>query len=101
MSTLSARTLIVGEIEGEVNRKSINGKALAEFHVAGLGLRIVAWESIAAQVPQSGSVIVEGQLRTRSYQVNENGTMKDRSTTEVIASSIFAASTPASSDEGF
>ena len=80
----TARGTVIGEIAGTPERKSVNGKALAEFYIEDFGLRINAWEGLAQQVPDSGLVVVEGKMRTRTYQVDG----KDRRTTELIASTV-------------
>jgi hypothetical protein len=79
------RTVIVSTIEGEAEQKKVNDKDLAEFYVTGLGLKIGAWGDLAAKVPGPGAlVLIEGRIRTRSYQYEG----KDRTSTEIVASSI-------------
>lgn len=92
----TSRVLVIGDIES-VERKTINDKALAEFRVADLGLRISAWEDRAKQVPERGVVIVEGYLATRSY--THEGVQ--RQTTEIRATSIQAIEGTTASDEPF
>jgi single-stranded DNA-binding protein len=82
---------IIGTIES-VERKRVNEKALAEFRIEGVGLRISAWEQRADQVPDHGIVIVNGYLRTRSYTYEG----AERTATEITANSIQVIdSTPA------
>ena len=76
---------IIGDIAA-VERKTVKDKALTEFRIAGVGLRCSAWEAKAAQVPDSGVVIVNGYLSTRTYTY-EN---KERETTEIRVTSIQA-----------
>lgn len=83
MDTTTLAT-VIGEIEGEVARKTVNEKALAEFRVKGLALRISAWEGRAQATPDAGAVVVSGYFRTRTYI--HNG--EDRQTTEIIATNI-------------
>jgi len=78
-----ARTVVIGSIESR-ERKMVNEKKLAEFRIEGIGLRVAAWGDLADKVPETGLVMVEGALRTRKYQVEG----KDRTSTEIIASSI-------------
>lgn len=95
MNTI-ARTFMAGQIAGDPARKQVNGKDLCEFYLADIGLRIVAWDALAAAVPTDGTaVFVEGKVRTRHYQVEG----KDRSTTEVIASAIEVIAASADDDE--
>lgn len=92
-----ARVVIVGQIAGEIATKTVNESALAEFHVEGVGLRINAWKDLAAKVPASGLVIVEGALRTRTYQYEG----KDRESVEITASSITVIGTAAADEPAF
>jgi hypothetical protein len=92
-----ARVVLVGEIEGEITRKTVNESALAEFRIAGVGLRISAWKDLAARVPASGLVAVEGALRTRTYQYEG----KDRESVEITASSVTVIATAPEDELGF
>ena len=84
MKTTSS-VLVIGQIVPEsVARKTVNDKALTEFQVEDCGLRISAWEARAAAVPNSGIVIVNGYLATRTYQYEG----KDRTSTDIRATSI-------------
>lgn len=83
MNTITTVQLI-GMIDGEPVRKTVNDKPLTEFRLEGIGLRISAWRDHAAAVPNAGIVIVNGYLNTRSYKVDG----ADRTTTEVIAQSV-------------
>ena len=94
MNTIS-NVQIIGEIES-VERKTIKDKPLTEFRIAGVGLRISAWEARAAQVPDSGLVIVNGYLATRQYEYEG----KPRESTDIRCTSIQVIDT-ASSDEPF
>jgi single-stranded DNA-binding protein len=88
---------IIGEIAGEPDRKTVNvkgtDKAVTEFRIAGVGLRIAAWEARASEVPDSGIVIVNGYLNTRTYTYEG----KDREATDIRCTSIQAIA-PADSD---
>lgn len=88
---------IIGQIEGTPERKTVNDKALTEFRIAGIGLRISAWEQRAAQVPNAGLVIVNGYLRTRTYQYEGS----DRTATEITATSIQVIDTAPADSEPF
>lgn len=79
-----ARVVIVGNVESR-ERKKVNDKNLAEFHVAGVGLKLNAWGDLAVKVPESGIVMVEGNLKTRDY-TNKEG--QPRQSTEITISSI-------------
>ncbi len=83
MNTISTVQLI-GAIDGEPIRKTVNDKPLTEFRLEGVGLRISAWRDHAAAVPNEGIVIVNGYLNTRSYKVD----FADPQTTEIIAQSV-------------
>lgn len=76
---------IIGDI-ATVERKTVNNKALTEFRIAGVGLRCSAWEARAAQVPDSGIVIVNGYLATRTYKYEG----ADRESTDIRVTSIQA-----------
>lgn len=87
MQTIS-QVVIVGEVE-RVERKSDVGRnhdKVAEFYVAGLGLRITAWGDKADQVPDSGLVAVTGYLNTRTYEYEG----KDRTSTDIRALTVQA-----------
>jgi len=76
---------IIGEIDPQtVERKTVKEKALTEFRIRELGLRISAWEARAAMVPNAGTLVVSGYLSTRTY--THEG--QDRQTTEVRATTI-------------
>jgi single-stranded DNA-binding protein len=79
---------IIGQIAGTPERKTVTvkgeGKAVTEFRVAGIGLRIAAWERNAAQVPDAGLVIVNGYLSTRQYEYEG----KTRESTDIRCTSI-------------
>ena len=96
MKTTSILT-ILGDIAGEVSRKTINDKKLAEFYVTDIPLRISAWEARADAVPESGSVIVQGYLRSRSYKYEGN----DRTATEITATQVQVIATAADDSEPF
>ena len=83
MKTTSYVT-VIGAIAGTPERKTINNKALAEFRVEDIGLRISAWEARADAVPSSGVVIVSGYLHTRTY-THDN---QERMTTEIRATTV-------------
>lgn len=86
MKTTSIVT-IIGDIDpAGVERKVVREKKLAEFRVADLAIRISAWEQRAEQVPDSGRVVVQGYLASRTYQVGG----QDRTTTEMRATQITA-----------
>ena len=93
-----ARTVVIGEIESR-DRKMVNDKKLAEFRVTGLGLRINAWGDLADKVPEDGLVMVEGALKSRTYQNKEN---QERVSTEITASSVevIDAAEAADDDDG-
>lgn len=82
-----ARVVIVGRVASSPapERKTVNESALTEFRVDGVGLRINAWKDLADKVPAAGGfVVVEGSIRTRTYQYEG----KDREATEITASSV-------------
>lgn len=95
MNTPIIRVVIVGDIEGEVVRKPVNGADVAELRIAGFGIRIAAWRDLAAAVPASGTVIIEGRMKTRHY--TKDG--QDRTTTEVTVSSIEVLTGAATDDD--
>jgi hypothetical protein len=81
---------IIGDIDPDsIEHKTIKDKALTEFRIAGVGLRISAWEARAAQVPASGIVIVNGYLNTRTYEYEG----KQRESTDIRCTSIQAITT--------
>jgi len=79
-----ARVFVVGSVESR-ERKKVNDKNLAEFRIEGVGLKLNAWGDLAVKVPESGVVMVEGSIKTRSYQ-NKEG--QDRQSTEITCSSV-------------
>lgn len=83
MNTIS-RVFVVGQVT-ERERKKINDRNLAEFRLADFGLKLNAWGDLAVKVPESGVVMVEGSIKTRSY-TNKEG--QDRQSTEITVSSI-------------
>lgn len=83
MNTI-ARVMIAGNLADAPQRKTVNNKALAEFQIADCGLRISAWAELAAQVPESGALLIEGKLATRTYPYQG----QTRTTTEIRASSV-------------
>ena len=89
-----ARTVIIGTIESR-ERKIINEKNLCEFYVAGVGLKISAWGDIATKPEVGKPVVVEGSLRTRSYEYEG----KQRQSTEIVASSIEFIEAAAADDD--
>ena len=89
MDTIGKAT-VIGEIDGTPERKKVNEKDVCDFRVAGLALRISAWEDRAKAVPDRGRVVVEGDLRTRTYTVKG----EDRQTTEIIARNIIVLDVP-------
>lgn len=93
MNTVN-QVVIVGEVES-VERKVIKEKNVAEFRVAGIGMRISAWEAKADAVPDSGVVVVTGYLSTRQYEYEG----KQREATDIRALSVQAIA--ADSDEPF
>lgn len=78
-----ARIILIGEIT-KVERKTVGDSPLAEFYLDDFGLRIAAWKDLAAKPAVGMTVMVEGALKTRKYQVEG----KDRQTTEITASSV-------------
>ena len=68
-------------------RVPINGEErnLAEFRISNFGLKLNAWGDLAVKVPESGIVLVEGNLKTRDY-TNKEG--QARQSTEISVSSI-------------
>lgn len=79
---------LVGEVES-VERKSDVGRnhdRVAEFRLAGCGLRITAWGDKADQVPDSGVVAVSGYLSTRTYEYEG----KERTSTDIRANVVTA-----------
>ncbi len=99
MSIISARATIIGSVEGEVTRKTVHDKPVAEFVIDGLGLRITAWGDLAAKAVAGPVLVIEGKLNTRTYQVEG----KDRRTTEIVASTIEAITAAPATDlsDGF
>ena len=93
-----ARTVVIGTIESR-DRKMVNDKHLTEFRIGGLGLRINAWGDLADKVPEDGLVMVEGALKSRTYQNKEN---QERVSTEITASSVevIDAAEAADDDDG-
>lgn len=89
-----------GSIDGEVRRNTVGTppKDVAEFRVdTGDGwYTCVAWQDLAAKVPESGSVLVHGRLRTRSYDAKDGG---KRYVTEIIASSVEQVGAPADDED--
>lgn len=85
MKTITTVQLI-GNIDGTPERKTVGDKPLTEFRIDGIGLRISAWRDHAAAVPNSGIVIVNGYLSTRSYTHTASG--EQRQSTEIIAQSV-------------
>jgi len=83
VNTIS-RVFVVGQVT-ERERKKINDRNLAEFRLADFGLKLNAWGDLAVKVPESGVVMVEGSIKTRSY-TNKEG--QDRQSTEITVSSI-------------
>lgn len=94
MKTITTVTLI-GSIDGTPERKTVNGKALTEFRVAEIGLRISAWEARAELVPDSGTVVVSGYLSSRTYK-HEGA---DRVATEVRATNVQVLDTAPAIDD--
>lgn len=95
-----SKVVLVGEIEGEVDHKTVTTRrgeaAVAEFYLDGIGLRISAWDKIAEAVPEDGIVVVEGYLNTRHYEY-EN---KPRTSTDIRATNVQAiAVAPAKADD--
>ena len=90
-------TIVVasGTIDGEVRVNTVGTppKTVKEFRVdTGDGwYTVVAWEKVADQVPASGSVLVHGRLRTRSYEKDGS----KRYHTEIVASQIEQVGAPA------
>ena len=84
MSRTVTQITVVGAITGEVTRKTVKDKALAEFYVEDCGLRISAWEKRAEDVPEEGIVVVTGYLSTRSYEYEG----KQRQSTDIRAMTI-------------
>lgn len=80
---------LVGEVE-RVERKSGVGKNnddVAEFYLAGCGLRITAFgKQKADQVPDAGTVAVSGYLSTRTYEYEG----KERTSTDIRANVVQA-----------
>ena len=74
---------IVGDVENVTRKSNVgrDGKDVAEFYVAGVGLRITAWDRKAADVPDSGVVAVTGYIATRTYEYEG----KERTSTEIRA----------------
>lgn len=93
---LMSSVVLVGDIEN-VARKTVNDKHVAEFYLAGCGLRISAWEKRAEDVPESGVVAVTGYISTRTYQYEG----KDRTSTDIRALTVQAVSVGLDSDELF
>lgn len=89
-----ARIVIVGQI-GAVEQKSVNGKQLAETRIDGLGLRINAWGDLAKSVRPGITAVIEGAVKTRSYQAQG----QDRTTTEITASSVVPLDTAEVDDD--
>ena len=86
---------ILGDIAGEVSRKTVNDKKLAEFTIEDIPLRISAWEGRADAVPESGAIVVQGYLRSRHYQYEG----KDRTAVEITATQVQALDPAPPSDE--
>lgn len=81
-----SQVVVAGDI-ASVERKSNVGKNsddVAEFYLAGCGLRISAWGKRAADVPDSGRVVVAGYLNTRTYEWEG----KDRTSVDIRAMTI-------------
>ena len=95
MNTIST-VQVIGEIES-VERKTVKGKPVTEFRIRDLGLRISAWEARAAQVPDTGIVIVNGYLSTRSYTYEGS----QRETTEIRATAVQAIAPAIDATEPF
>lgn len=99
MNTITSVTL-VGEVE-RVERKSDIGKnhdKVAEFYLAGCGLRITAFgEQKADQVPDAGVVAIVGYLNTRTYEYEG----KERTSTDIRATSITAVAAADDDSEPF
>lgn len=88
---------IVGEIDGTPDRKTVKDKPLTEFRIAGVGLRCTAWEARSAEVPNSGTVIVNGYLNTRNYEYEG----KQREAVEIRVQSIQVIAGAVDSTEPF
>ena len=91
--------IISGVIDGDVRRNTVGTppKKVAEPRLdTGDGFyTIVCWEDLADKVPDSGSILVHGRLRTRSYEKNGVKTY----VTEVVATSVEAFGAPAAADD--